>query len=225
MGLDRSRAVEGGSTAAARAAPGTGAAAEAVLLIGPVLAFVASLLLQTGDTTEATLEWVREHERQAEISKALDLLAMPFFFAGIAVYWLQTSGRSLKLAWLAAISLTAGYVGLTAVHGSQIIAFELAGDLNVNITSIATALDSDPLPLVVEQVLVFGGWVLGMVGVLFAFTRSSAVPSTAAFFFFNLPFAVVFAPEEISAFLWLGTAFAVGGLFWLNRQSMRRGFA
>jgi hypothetical protein len=46
-------------------------------------------------------------------------------FLGVVVYWISTRGANARLALLAALSLTVGYVGLAAQHGSQALAFSL----------------------------------------------------------------------------------------------------
>jgi len=68
-------------------------------------------------------------------------------------------------ALVAAASLTIGYVGLTALDGSQALAFSLADDPNVDLPGLAKTLDDDWLPMVLK-IGGFGGWHVGLGAVI-----------------------------------------------------------
>jgi hypothetical protein len=60
-----------------------------ILLIAGLLALLASSLIDSGDTTQATLEWVRGHDTQAYIATLIGLAAVPFYLGGVVADWLS----------------------------------------------------------------------------------------------------------------------------------------
>ena len=127
-----------------------GVVGKLILFVAGVLAFTSARLIQTGDNWQETLEWARKNETQAYIGTVIDLASVPFLLAGVIVYWLST--RDVRPSWalVAAASLTIGYVGLTALDGSQALAFSLADDPNVDLPGLAKTLDDDWLPMVLK---------------------------------------------------------------------------
>ena len=159
-----------------------------ILFFGAALSFLASFLIESGDTTQATLEWVRGHDTRATIGALADLAAVPVLLGGVVVYWISTREANALLAVLAAVSLTIGYVGLAAQYGSQALAFSLAGDQSVDLTVLATTIDADELPLVSETFLAFGGWLVGILLAFFALLPAPTTSKLAALGFLSVPF-------------------------------------
>jgi hypothetical protein len=91
--------------------------------IGAVLAFVASQLIESGDNTQATLEWARAHDVRAYVGILVDLSAVPFLLGAVVATWLTERGANARLATLGAVSLLVAYVAVAAKTGSQALAF------------------------------------------------------------------------------------------------------
>jgi hypothetical protein len=160
-----------------------------ILFIAAVLPFVASSLIDSGETTRATLEWVRDHDARAYVGTLIDLAAVPFGLAGVVVYWISTREANAGLALLAAVFLTLGFVGLAAQHGSQALAFSLAEDQSVDSAGLAKTIDADELPLLVEKIAAFGGWLVGLL--LALGTLGGSTPSkVAALGLLSVPFTL-----------------------------------
>jgi hypothetical protein len=178
-------------TPRAQLSPGGQVAAETTLLLGAVLLFVASLVLQSFDTAEETVDWMQNNQRRAEIGNVLYLSAIPFILGGVVVNWLLTRDTSWWLAWVAAISMTVGVVGLAATYGSQTLAIVLASDPTTDLASLAKALNADTWPAKAVELTTFAAWLLGLLSAAAAVLRSPAAPSAAAFGFIAIPILVV----------------------------------
>ena len=197
-------AVDYSDTPNAQLSGGGKVAAELTLLLGAVLPFIASLVLKSFDTTEETLQWARDNSTRAEIGTVLGLLAVPFLLGGVVVYWLLTRDATPRLAWIAAGSLTVGYVGLAATHGSQAIAFALASESDLDLSTVTKAIEANTVPKVAEALMTFGGWLFGVLAGAAAFVRSPAAPSAAALFFVGAPASLLlFDQAAIGTGLWL----------------------
>ena len=177
---------------------------KAILFVGAMLPFVATWLIDSGDTTQATLEWVRGHDIRATIATLIDLVAVPVLLGGVVVYWISTREANARLAVLAAVCLTIGYVGLAAQHGSQALAFSLAGDQNVDLTVLAKTIDADELPLFGEKFLALGGWLVGVILALFALRPAPTTSKFAALGFLSVPFTLSMSALEPAAYPLLG---------------------
>jgi hypothetical protein len=184
-----------------------------VLLIAGVLAFLASSLVDSGDTTQATLEWVRGHDTQAYIATLIGLAAVPFYFGGVAADWLSARDVNARLALLAAVSFTVGYVGLAAIGGSQGLAYALAADETVDLKELAATMDSDKLPFLTEQVMAFGGLIGGIIGAGIAALSAQSSSRLATLGLLSVPFALAlpalwsdFPAEEVAGVLFVGGA-------------------
>lgn len=183
-----------------------GALGKLILLVGAVLPSVAAGLVNSGTTTQATLEWVRENGTRAYIATLIDLAAVPFLLGGVVVYWISTREASLRFASLAGLSLTIGYVGLAAQHGSQALAFSLAGDESTELTKLAEVIDADKLALVVQRILAFGGWLVGVLLALGAMASAPTLSKLGALGLLSVPFtlAIPALEPEVTAALFAG---------------------
>lgn len=191
-------------TPSAQLSPGGTLVAELTLLLGGILPFLASLFIESFETTEETLAWARDHSVRAEVGTLFGLLAVPFLLGGVLVYWLLTRDASPGFAWIAAVSLTVGYVGLAATQGSQGIAFALASQSDLDLARVAEAIEANTVPKVAELLMTFGGWLFGLLAGIVAFVQSPAAPSAAAFFFLAAPASfLLFDETEIGTGLWL----------------------
>jgi hypothetical protein len=184
-----------------------------IALIAGVLALLASSLIDSGATTQATLEWVRGHDTLAYIATFIGLVAVPFYLGAVVADWLSMREANGGLALLAAVAFTFGYVGLAAMEGSQALAFALAADENVDLPTLATTMESDKLPLVTEQVMALGGWLVGVIGLgITAMTaRSSSRLATLGLLSVPFPLALTtrwpdFPAEEFAGVLLFGGA-------------------
>jgi hypothetical protein len=175
-----------------------------ILFAGALLSCVSSLVIDSGDTTQATLEWVRGHDGWATFATLIDLVAVPVLLGGVVVYWISTREGNALLAVLAAVCLTIGYVGLAAQHGSQALAFSLAGDQNVDLAVLAKTIDADELPLVGESFLALGGWLVGVLLALFALLPAPTPAKLAALGFLSVPFTLSTLALEPAAYALLG---------------------
>jgi hypothetical protein len=173
-----------------------------ILLAGAVLSSIAALLISGGNTNEV-LEWARQHHAQAYAATIINLAAVPFLLAGVIAYWHSTQEASARLALIAAISLTVGYVGLAARYGAQGLGFTLAASLNIDLKTLAAAIDGDKLPVVIEKIAAFGGWLFGLLAALGAARTSS---SLAALALLSVPFTLQLS--RVGA--WLPGALFVG---------------
>ena len=182
-------------------------------LIGGLLAILASSLIASEATTQATLEWVREHDKLAYSATLIGLAALPFYLGSVVADYLTMREANGGLALLAAGSFMVGYVGLAAMGGSQGLAYVLAADENVDLATLAATMESDTLPLITEQVMAFGGWLGGVIGLIFAgmTTRSSSRFATLGLL--SVPFSLAlpvlwtdFRAEELAWALLVGGA-------------------
>jgi hypothetical protein len=183
-----------------------------VLAMGALLPWVASLLIDSGETTPETLTWVRGHDTQAYIATVIALAAVPFLILGVLATWNSLRGVNWRLAALAAVALTIGCVGLAAQDGSQALAFSLAGDQKVDLDELAKIIDADKLPLLVAKIGEFGGWLAGLlaaVGALLLATSSSRLAVVSALGLLSVPFTLAigaFAPAVPDVLLVAGLA-------------------
>jgi hypothetical protein len=184
-----------------------------ILLIAGLLALLASSLIDSGDTTQATLEWVRGHDTQAYIATLIGLAAVPFYLGGVVADWLSMREVDARLALLAAVSFTVGYVGLAAIGGSQGLAYVLAADETVELKNLAATMESDKLPLLTEQVMAFGGWIGGIIGLGIGVVTARSSSRLATLGLLSVPFPLAlpalwsdFPADEVAGVLFLGGA-------------------
>ena len=188
-------------------------AGKVIAFIAGVLAVLASSLIDSGATTQATLEWVRGHDTQAAIATFIGLVAVPFYLVAVVADWLSMREANGGLALLAAVAFTFGYVGLAAMGGSQALAFALAADENVDLATLATTMESDKLPLATEQVMALGGWLVGVIGLSFAVMTARSSSRLATLSLLSVPFPLAltarwpdFPAEEFAGVLLVGGA-------------------
>lgn len=156
------------------------AAATLVLGFGLHLASVVILGVPHGSDPTAWLTWVAENPGSAQVSKALDVLFVPFMVGGVVVYVLLGRLRSPRLAWVGGVLFAGGLVALATHEGYEAFAHTLVidGSLDPEAT-VAVMLESSPADAV-AQILFLSGLVIGLPLTVLSLWRSQAVPRGAA---------------------------------------------
>jgi hypothetical protein len=158
-------------------------AAATTLVLGAGFPLASHLMAQLMGPTERTIDWLRwiaDYPQLANLTKAFELLALPFLFGTVFVYVLLSRGRSPRLAYAGGILLGCGMVGLSAVEGYETLAYALAQDGRVELAALAevVAAQSSP-PAILMLLLLILGASFGMLTSAVALWRSGAVPRAA----------------------------------------------
>jgi hypothetical protein len=150
--------------------------AAGVVVAGGLLQALEFLFESPNDDNAARLAYWSEHASRIGLSQACGLVAVAFLVGSIVVWVALTRGRSPRLAWTAGALLTAGMVGLAAVHGVELAAYvalrngERAGALAILNGSNAG------IGGAVLLAMFLGGGALGMLALIVALWRSPLVP-------------------------------------------------
>jgi hypothetical protein len=107
---------------------GAAVAAATSLVVADAFQLASHVIEATNRETVDRLAWIAANPGAADVSKAFDLLALPFLFGTTLVYVLLSRRRSPRLAYLGGILLGTGFVGLAAVEGFEALAYTLAQD-------------------------------------------------------------------------------------------------
>jgi hypothetical protein len=194
-------------------------AAAGTLVLGAAFQLAAFLTMPTHDETLERLTWVADHATRAELSKAFDILAMPFLIGTAVVYVLLARERSPRLAWAGGLLLALGMVGLSMIQGLETLEFAVATDSGIDLATFAAVVDDlSTLPAAVLFVMFIGGALFGLLLSTAALWRSGAVPRGAVLL---LPLFIVVdlflgRPVEghvvsLVAALWFATAVLQAG--------------
>jgi hypothetical protein len=123
---------------------------------------------------------VADNPTQADVSKFVDLIAMPFLFGTTVLYVLLVRERSRRLAYAGGILLGCGMLGLSMTQGFETLEFALAQDGRFNLTALADTVDNiSTAPAAAMLLLFIPGAFFGLVTISIALWRSRAVPRGA----------------------------------------------
>jgi hypothetical protein len=170
---------------------GTNAAAEwptagrvagaATLVLAAGVPLVSHVIQPTLPGTEDAVAWAASDPEMAELTKLLDVLALPFLFGAALVYVLLSRQGSPRLAHAGGVLLGCGLVGLSAVEGYEALAVTLAGDPRTDRNGLVAALDqTEGAAAALMLVLLLGGALVGTLLLAAALWRSGAVPREIA---------------------------------------------
>src|SRR5215208_435109 len=97
-------------------------AAATTLVLGAAFPLAAHLMVppSVGGIID-WVHWIADHPDLANLSKVFELLQMPFLFGTVLVYVLLSRERSPRLAYAGGILFGCGMVGLSEVHGSDVV--------------------------------------------------------------------------------------------------------
>jgi hypothetical protein len=156
-------------------------AAAGTLVVGATFQVLAFALIPNYDRTIDRLQWIADHDVQAQASKTFDLLAVPFLLGAVIVYVLLGRERSPRLAWTGGILLGLGMCGLMSVQGFETLEFALVHDGRFDLTQLADVVDNaSTAPVIAMGVLFLVGALLGILVTSASLWRSRAVPRAAA---------------------------------------------
>jgi hypothetical protein len=156
-------------------------AASATLVLAAGVPLVSHVTQPTLPGTEDAVAWAAADAGTAELTKLLDVLALPFLFGAALVYVLLSRQGSPRLAYAGGALLGCGLVGLSAVEGYEALAVSLAGDPRTDRDGLVTALDqTEGAAAMLMLVLLLGGALVGTLLLAGAFWRSGAVPREIA---------------------------------------------
>lgn len=152
-------------------------AAGTTLLLGAGVPLVSHVLQPTLPDAADAIAWAAAEPVTADLTKSLDVLAVPFLVGTALVYVLLSWRRAPRLAWIGGTLLGLGLVGLAAVEGFEVLAVGLADDPRVDPSALALALDqTDTTAALVMLVLLVVGALAGTVVLAVALWRSGALP-------------------------------------------------
>src|SRR5215210_9147874 len=114
-------------------------AAATTLVLGAAFPLAAHLIIPAPatDSTIDWIHWIADHPDLANLAKVFELLQMPFLFGTVLVYVLLSRERSPRLAYAGGILFGCGMVGLSAVHGYEVLLYALAQDSRFDLTALA----------------------------------------------------------------------------------------
>lgn len=154
-------------------------AAAATLILGTGLQAASWLIFAEPDSA-ARYIWIAANPGPAEVAKVFDVLAMPFLIGAVVVYVMLGRQRSPRLAWIGGVLLGAGLVGLTAIQGSEVLAFTLAEDDVLDPQTLAEVTDGLSSPSAIAVLALFlPGVAIGLLLTAAALWRSRAAPRPA----------------------------------------------
>lgn len=157
-------------------------AAAATLVLAAAFPLASHLIEPTISTisTIAWLRWVADHPDLANLSMVFGLLQMPFLFGTVLVYVLLSRQRSPRLAYAGGILLGCGFVGLSAVHGYETLAYALAQDDRFDLSALADVVGAQSSTPAIVMLLIFLPFAFfGLLTSAVALWRSGAVPRAA----------------------------------------------
>src|SRR2546421_4009224 len=148
---------------AARFTPLGRLAAAGTIVVGATFQVLAFALIPDFDKSVDRLQWIADHNSQAQLSKTFDLLAVPFLLGAVIVYVLLGRDRSPRLAWTGGILLGLGMCGLLSVQGFETLEYSLAGDGRFSRRALADVVDNlSTAPAVAVAILFIGRAALGI---------------------------------------------------------------
>ena len=166
---------------AAEWGPAGRVAAAVTLLLAAGVPLLSHVVQPTLPSTDESVAWAAAQPGTAELTKLLDLLALPFLFAGGLVYVLLARQRSPRLAYVGGVLLGCGLVGLSAVEGYETLAVTLAGQPRTDLDGLATALDQTVgAAAIFMLLLLLGGTLVGTILLAAALWRSGVIPREIA---------------------------------------------
>jgi hypothetical protein len=212
-------------------------AAATTLVLAAAFPLASHLMGPINPTTIAWLHWVADHPDLANLSKVFELLQMPFLFGTVLVYVLLSRQRSPRLAYAGGILLGCAFVGLSAVHGYETLAYALAQDDRFDLSALADVVDAQSSTPAIVMLLIFIPFAFfGLLTVSVALWRSGAVPRAAVLLivaflvvdFFLGPEGFGIAPDWVSRVIsfvgacWIASAVLLVGRARPSDEALRR---
>jgi hypothetical protein len=212
-------------------------AAAVTLVLGAAFPLASHLMGTTTNSTIDWLHWIADHPDLANLSKVFELLQMPFLFGTVLVYVLLSRQRSPRLAYAGGILLGCAFVGLSAVHGYETLAYALAQDDRFDLSALADVVDAQSSTPAIVMLLIFIPFAFfGLLTVSVALWRSGAVPRAAVLLivaflvvdFFLGPEGFGIAPDWVSRVIsfvgacWIASAVLLVGRARPSDEALRR---
>lgn len=157
-------------------------AAATTLVLGAAFPLASHLMVPVTAVRSVIdwLHWVADHPDLANLSMVFGLLQMPFLFGTVLVYVLLSRQRSPRLAYAGGILLGCGFVGLSAVHGYETLAYALAQDDRFDLSALADVVGAQSSTPAIVMLLIFLPFAFfGLLTSAVALWRSGAVPRAA----------------------------------------------
>jgi hypothetical protein len=212
-------------------------AAAATLVLGAAFPLAAHLMVppSIGGITD-WVHWIADHPDLANLSKVFELLQMPFLFGTVLVYVLLSRERSPRLAYAGGILFGCGMVGLSYVHGYEVLLYALAQDGRFDLTALADVVGAQSSTPAIAMLLIFIPFAFfGLLTSAVALWRSGAVPRAAVLLivaflvvdFFLGPEGFGIAPDWVSrviAFVgacWIASAVLLAGRVGPSGEALR----
>jgi len=146
-------------------------------VLAAAVPLVSHVLQPTLRGSEEAVAWAAADPDAAQLTKVLDVGALPFLFGAGVVYVLLARRGATRLAYAGGVLLGCGLVGLAAVEGYETLAVTLAGDPRIDRSGLVAAADQTEGP---AAMLMLGLLLVGSVpGTLLLATelwRSGAIP-------------------------------------------------
>ena len=155
-------------------------AAATTLILGAALPLTSHLAQPTLPDNDDALAWAAANPGLANLTKVLDVSALPFLFGSALVYVLLSRQSSPRLAYIGGILLGCGLVGLSAVEGYETLLVDLAGDNRTTMDVLAEAAGQTAPAAILMLLLLIVGSSLGTLTLAVALWRSAAIPRVAA---------------------------------------------
>ena len=204
-------------------------AAAATLVLGAAFPLASHLMVPvTVRSIYDWLHWVADHPDLANLSKVFELLQMPFLFGTVLVYVLLSRQRSPRLAYAGGILLGCGFVGLSAVHGYETLAYALVQDGRFDSTALADVVGAQSSTPAIVMLLIFILFAFfGLLTSAVALWRSGAVPRAAVVLIVAFLVTDVFLGSNGVGIVpdWVCRVFAFVGACWIASAVLLAGRA
>ena len=193
-------------------------AAATTLVLGAAFPLASHVIAPDPYSAMDWFHWIAEHPDLANLSKVFELLQMPFLFGTVLVYVLLSRQRSPRLAYAGGILLGCGFVGLSAVHGYETLAYALVQDGRFDSTALADVVGAQSSTPAIVMLLIFLPFAFfGLLTSAVALWRSGAVPRAAVLLIVAFLVADVFlGPEGFGiAPDWVSRVISFVGACWI----------
>lgn len=202
-------------------------AAAVTLVLATAFPLASHLMTPPIRSTYDWLHWVADRPDIANLTKVFELLALPFLFGTALVYVLLSRQRSPRLAYAGGILLGFGLVGLSAVEGSEMLAYALAQDGRLELTALADVVGAQSsMPAIVMLLLLILGMFFGLLTSAIALWRSGAVPRAAVLMILAFLLVDLFLSEGFGiAPAWASHVFNFVGACWIASAVLLAGWA